>query len=135
VQAQRRGVGIDFIPIRGLDPVFDFYTPVLISSDQFLNSSPELAKAFLGAVSKGYKYTIEHPDEAAGILVKAEPSLDPDHVKLSLGYLKDQFQADASTWGFQQLEVWQRFTRWMLDQGIIKGPVKIQDLFTNEYLP
>ena len=33
---------------------------------------PQAAKAFLAATAKGYQYAIDHPDEAAAILIKSD---------------------------------------------------------------
>lgn len=43
-------------------------TPALISRDR------DLVSRFVGAVMKGLRYTVDHPDEAAAILNKAEPT-------------------------------------------------------------
>lgn len=135
VQAKRRGIEINYIPIRELNPVFDYYTPVLISSDQVLNSEPEMVRAFLAAVAKGYEYSIKEPGKAAEILVKAVPDLDLEHLRLSLDYLKDEFQSDASRWGNQEAVVWQRFADWMYQKRIIRTEVNASELYTNEFLP
>lgn len=135
VQAERRNIAIDYIPIRDINPVFDYYTPVLISSDMLLNSEPDLASSFLKAVTDGYEYCIANPDDAARILAKAVPDLDEEHLKLSLNYLKDEFRSDAPKWGQQKNEVWQRFADWMYQKRIIHLSVDVTDLFTNEFLP
>ena len=38
-------------------------------------SHKEEAKKFIQAVKKGYQYAIEHPEEAADILIKQAPAL------------------------------------------------------------
>lgn len=45
----------------------------IISSDAYLADQPEAAKAFVGAVARGYRYAAENPDEAAKILVGSNP--------------------------------------------------------------
>lgn len=45
--------------------------PVTVTRDR-----PDLAKRFRDAALKGLRYTIEHPDEAAQILKKAQPAAD-----------------------------------------------------------
>ncbi|MCB5258689.1 MAG: ABC transporter substrate-binding protein [Candidatus Cloacimonadaceae bacterium] len=135
VQSKLREIELNYIPVRELNPVFDFYTPVLIANDQLLNSEPELVKAFLEATSKGYEYCVQHPDSAADILWKAVPELDKNQVKASLEYLKTEFISDAPQWGIQDLSVWQNFADWMYQKHIIQKSLKAQELFTNEFLP
>ena len=135
VQAKLRGIELNYIPVRDLDPVFDFYTPVLIANDQLLNSDPELVRDFLEATSKGYEYCVQNPESAAEIFWKAVPELDKNLVKASLNYLKTEFISDTSQWGLQDFSVWQRFADWMYQKHIIQKSLKAQELFTNEFLP
>lgn len=45
----------------------------IVSSDAFLAKSPEEARAFTRAVARGYRYAAEHPQEAADVLIAANP--------------------------------------------------------------
>lgn len=135
VQAELKGIKVNFLPIRLIDPIFDFYTPVLITNERMIASQPELVKAFLAAASQGYQYCIDEPAKAADILVKAVPELDKDQVLASLQYLKKEFKSDAPKWGQQKLEVWQRFSEWMFQNRIIGIGVNPAECFTNEFLP
>jgi ABC-type nitrate/sulfonate/bicarbonate transport system substrate-binding protein len=134
VIAAQRGVEINYIPLKDLNPVFDYYTPVLISSEDYLKDNAQTTKKFLKAVKKGYEYCIAEPEKAADILIKHVPELNSEQVKASLSYLADQYQAEAAYWGMQQSEVWQSFTNWMSDEKLISKPISIDQAFTNEYL-
>jgi ABC-type nitrate/sulfonate/bicarbonate transport system substrate-binding protein len=134
VIAEQRDIKINYIPLRELNPVFDYYTPVLISSEAYLKQHPDIAKAFLTAVKKGYEYCISNPEQAADILIKHVPELNPDQVKLSMAYLAGQYQADAEYWGYQSNEVWYGFANWMSDAQLIQEPISVSDAYTNEYL-
>jgi ABC-type nitrate/sulfonate/bicarbonate transport system substrate-binding protein len=87
------------------------------------------------AVSKGYQYAIENPAEAADILCKAVPELDPELVKASQEYLADQYQADAEYWGQIDADRWNAFYKWVNDNGLVEGEVPLDTGFTNDYLP
>jgi ABC-type nitrate/sulfonate/bicarbonate transport system substrate-binding protein len=54
-------IKINYLPLRELDPVFDYYTPVLISSEQLIKDSPDLIQRFVRATAKGYLYCISQP--------------------------------------------------------------------------
>ena len=73
VKTELEGLETDYFAFADIDPVFDYYTPVVIAGNQFLEENPETAKAFLEALSKGYEYAIENPKEAADILCEAVP--------------------------------------------------------------
>ena len=55
------GLETDYFAFADLNPVFDYYTPVIIANNEFLEKDPETAKAFMRAVSRGYEYAIENP--------------------------------------------------------------------------
>lgn len=68
VKTELEGLETDYFAFADIDPVFDYYTPVIISGNEYLEENPETAKAFLEALSKGYEFAIENPEEAADIL-------------------------------------------------------------------
>ena len=137
VEAQRRGIALNYIPLKDLDPVFDYYTPVIVTNEKTAQADPELVKSFMAAVSKGYRYCIENSSSAADILIKAVPELaaNAEQVKLSMAYLKDQYHAEAPRWGEQRLEVWQRFVDWMFNKRMLMTGMKADQMFTNRFLP
>ena len=100
-----------------IEPVFDFYTPVIIANNDFIKSDEATVKAFVDATRKGYKDCIEDPDAAAEILLKAAPELESELVHASQNYLADQYQADAEDWGVIDPKRWDAFFEWVSDQG------------------
>ena len=64
----------------------DQHTTFVVSSDAFLSENPEAAAAFVQATRKGYEYTVEHPEEAAAILIAANSAFltDPDLIHASV---------------------------------------------------
>lgn len=69
----------------------DQQTTLLVSSEAYLKQSPDTAKAFLAATQKGYAYAVDHPDEAADLLIAANPDAltNKDLVHASLKALVD----------------------------------------------
>jgi NitT/TauT family transport system substrate-binding protein len=49
---------------------------VLVTQKKLIAQKPDLVRRFTGALLKGLAYAIEHPAEAAAILVQAQPSQD-----------------------------------------------------------
>jgi ABC-type nitrate/sulfonate/bicarbonate transport system substrate-binding protein len=135
VEAQRRGIKIDYIALKDLNPVFDYYTPVIITNEKLLSDNPDLARKFLAATARGYEYCIANPKQAADILMKHVPELNAEQVKLSMDYLAKEYQSDALKWGVQKPEVWQRFIDWMYLERLIPFSVETAKAYTNEYLP
>lgn len=134
VEAELRDYDLDTIYLRDIDPAFDYYTPVLITSESTLSDNPELAQKFLAAAGKGYVYADQNPDEAAEILCDAAPELDAAAVKAGQEWLAGQYQGDAPYWGYQELSVWQGFSDWLVDRGLLGENFDASSAFSNDYL-
>ncbi|MBQ7935806.1 MAG: ABC transporter substrate-binding protein [Clostridia bacterium] len=131
------GLETDYFAFADMDPVFDFYTPVIISSNQYLQENPETAKAFLAALSKGYEYAIEHPKAAADLLMEAAPELkdSADLVYASQEYLAEEYVAESDRWGEFDAERWSAFYTWLNNNQLLEGTLDPDAGFSNDYLP
>lgn len=134
VKTELEELATDYFAFADIDPVFDYYTPVIISGNKFLKENPDTAKAFLGALQKGYEFAIENPEEAAEILCKAAPELDAELVLASQKYLAEEYQADAPYWGYIDAGRWNDFYQWVNDNHLVEDEVPLDTGFTNEYL-
>lgn len=136
IQAEQQGVDLSTVMLSDyFDCIPDYYTPILITSQTMISERPEVVRAFMKAISRGYEFAIQNPEEAANLLLKAAPELDAKLVQESQAWLSPRYQGDAPRWGEQKLEVWQHYSRWMADNGIIEQPIDAQAAFTNDFLP
>lgn len=131
------GLEIDYFDFADFDPVLDFYTPIIVSNNTWLEENPDTAKAFLAALSRGYVYAAENPKEAAEILMEAAPELksNSELVYRSQEYLAGEYIADAARWGEIDPERWGGFFSWLNDNGLMEVPLDPAAGFTNMYLP
>ena len=131
------GLETDYFEFADIDPVFDYYTPVIIGNNAWLDENPESAKAFLAALSKGYNYAIENPREAADILMDAAPELrsNSELIYASQEYLAAEYVSDASRWGEFDAERWSAFFDWLNKNDLLEGTIDPSYGFTNDYLP
>ena len=134
INAERQGLDFDFLPLIELSDVFDYYTPVVIAGEALLQEDPDLVRRFLRALSKGYRYAIEHPGEAAVILLDHVPELDTELVEASQVWLSTKYAEGVDLWGVQSGAVWERFAEWALENGLIESPIEAEQAFTNEFL-
>lgn len=125
----------DYFAFSDINPVFDYYTPVIISGTRFLEDEPDTAKAFLSALSKGYEEAAKDPEEAAGILCRAVPELDPELALASQQYLSPRYLADSPTWGYMDPRRWNGFYSWLNENGLSDPALPENIGFTNDYLP
>jgi ABC-type nitrate/sulfonate/bicarbonate transport system substrate-binding protein len=136
INAQLKDIDLNVVMLNEWqDCVPDYYTPVIITSEQMISDQPEIVKAFTEATARGYEYAIAQPDEAADILLKASPESDPELIKASQKWLADQYQADAPGWGVQSQEVWQRYADWLFEQGLLSKQIEATEVFSNDFLP
>ena len=135
VKFELTGAETDYFAFKDINPLFDYYTPVVIANNEFLEEEPETAKKFLTALRDGYEYAIENPEEAADILCEAAPELDPELVLASQEYLKDQYKAEVSQWGYIDPERWNAFYQWLNENGLTEAEIPENAGFSNDYLP
>ncbi|MBQ6824910.1 MAG: ABC transporter substrate-binding protein [Clostridia bacterium] len=137
VACEVAGLETDYFDFAAIDPVFDYYTPVVIGNDRFLEEKPDQAKAFLAALGKGYTYAVEHPTEAADILMEAAPELksNAELVYASQKYLSAAYVDDAARWGEFDQARWAAFYTWLNENQLLEKTLEPTHGFTNEYLP
>lgn len=128
------GLDTDYFAFKDIDPVFDYYTPVIIGNSDWMKENEETAKAFLSAAKKGYEYAIEHPENAGNILCEASPELDSKMVQASQKYMKDQYKAEVKQWGYINPKRWNAFYDWISEKGLSKTKIPENTGFTNDYL-
>ena len=124
----------DYFAFKDINPVFDYYTPVIVANNDFLKEEPDTAKAFLSAVKKGYEDAIADPKEAADILCKAAPELDEKLVLASQEWLADQYKAEVEQWGYIDPARWDAFYKWLGENKLIEQEIPAGFGFSNDYL-
>ena len=138
INAKVQGFDFDYFDFKDIDPTFDYYTPILIGNNDFMQENPDVTKAFLAAVKKGYEYAAEHPEEAADILIASDNtgSLAGAEalVKESQAWISEQYIADAPRWGVFDEARWNGFYDWLNDNGLVRNELPHGTGFTNAYL-
>lgn len=135
VEAELRNEKINMVYLTDYSDKLDYYTPVLETNEKMIEENPETVKAFVNAAAKGYEFAIKNPDQAADILIKAAPDLDPKLVKKSQEWLSPKYQDDAKEWGIQKQEIWENYAQWMYDNKLLDKKLDAKKAFTNQFLP
>lgn len=134
VMAEMNGCELNYMECRELDERLDYYTPVIIASNAVLESDPDMVSAFLRATSKGYGDTIADPDGAAEILSSHAPDYNVEMLKKSQNYLADKFMEDTDVWGVMKDEVWDNYSSFLQEYGVIEEALPASECYTNEFL-
>lgn len=134
IATEVKDLSTDYFAFKDINPVFDYYTPVIVANNDFLKEEPDTAKAFLSAVKKGYEDAIADPKEAADILCKAAPELDEKLVLASQEWLADQYKAEVEQWGYIDPARWDAFYKWLGENKLIEQEIPAGFGFSNDYL-
>ena len=134
VKLEMENIDHNFLLFKDNDPVFDYYSPVVIGNNDYIEKNKDVTKAFIGAVKKGYEYAAQNPDEAADILLKAAPELDKELVKKSQEYLSTQYVADAASWGVIDPARWNAFYKWLNENKLVEKDLEENAGLSTEYL-
>lgn len=138
VAAEQTGLDFDYFYFKDIDPVFDYYTPVLIANNAFLEEHPDETKAFLSALKKGYEYAIANPAAAAQILVDGDTTGSlRDSLELvtaSQKWISPQYKAEVEQWGYIDPVRWDAFYAWLWENGLVEKELPAGTGYTNAYL-
>lgn len=137
INADIEEVDVDYWNFSDINPIFDYYTPVMIANNEFLENDKETACAFLEATKKGYEYAIENPKEAADMLIAGDDtgSLQgsEDLVYASQEWLSKQYKADTEQWGYIAPERWDGFYGWLFENQLTQTDLTGIG-YSNDYL-
>ncbi len=124
------------IPFRAhLDCIPDWYTPIIVTTEQIARTDPGLVRSFLKATAEGYRTAAADPQRAADALIAAVPESDRALVEASARFLAPFYLAPSTGWGYQRPVVWERFDHFLRAQKIIAGGPPVATAFTNAFLP
>lgn len=142
IAAEVRDYPITWIPLAAEDPALEFYTPILIAHERVLDpgtetpgSYPDLCRRFLRAVSRGYVACLDDPETCVDQFLVHAPETDRTLALRSVEYLSGEFVADAPRFGEMKAGVWDTFTAWMVENGILTAEPDMARAYTNDFLP
>lgn len=144
IEAERSGMPMRYFDFTDYG-VPDTYNVVIDANQEWLAANPERARAFVGALARGYAYAADHPEEAARILIEQNPGTFTDEQLVidSQQMLADSYMRDASgRVGPMTAEQWADYGNFLYDSGTLSdnagNPLTERPdwstYFTNEYL-
>ena len=133
-KARVDGIDYNYLDFAKSNPVLDYYSPTIITSDALMESDPQLVCDFLAATKKGYEYCVSNPSEAANLLCEAVPELDKALIEESMQFLATAYIGDGESWGYIDEGRWTAFYDWLYENGLIEKELGSFG-FTNEFLP
>lgn len=136
VMAEHQDVATNFFYLTDFADALDFYSPIIIANNDYLENNPEEAAAVVQSIKKGYQYAMENLEEATDMLIENAPELasQRDFVLDSQAWINEQYATTPEEWGYIDAGRWDMFYDWLYENELIEVDLTEQSLFTNEYL-
>lgn len=90
-------------------------------------------------MAQGYEYAIEHPEEAAQILIDGDDTgalagmEDPDRGQPEVDG-PTQYKAEVEQWGYIDPARWNAFYNWLSEKDLVDIAIPENTGFSNDYL-
>lgn len=133
IKAQCEGYDYNYFDFKSVDEALDYYTPVIISSEEYLSKNGDEAKRFIEATKKGYEFAANNPGDAAECLLKATDGLDEEMIKKSAEFMSGYFTDEDGAWGKIDKERWNKFYAWLYEKSLVTKDLTDKG-FTTEYV-
>ena len=111
---------------------------IVVAREDTLRTREGAAKVrrFMHAVAAGYAGVKADPSAGVDPLVAASKDLDKGLQLASVkATLPAFFPAGGKPFGWQDLNAWGRYAKWMFDNNLLKRPPAVGRAVTNDYLP
>jgi NitT/TauT family transport system substrate-binding protein len=108
----------------------------LVTNDQLIVQNPELVQRMVNALLATYRYTLDNPDEAFEISLRAVPEAGGDNQAASRAIFDASlplWQADEDELGRSDPLVWQQAAEFMLEMGLLDTAVDTKNIVTNRF--
>lgn len=123
INAELKGLDFDYFSFSDCEEIFDYYTPVIIGNNTFLEEEKEKAQAFIDATKKGYEYAAQNPEEAAEILISGDDTGSltgsEEFVKESQKWISEKYIDDAPSFGVIDAKRWNDFYEWLYENKLL----------------
>ncbi len=137
INADVEGVDVDYWSFSDISKELDYYTPVIVANNDFLETEPEAAKAFMEATKKGYEYAVRNPKEAADLLIAGDTTGSlkgaEELIYKSQEWISGRYTADADSWGIIDPERWDLFYQWLFEHELTTHDLSGKG-YSNDYL-
>ena len=132
VMLKNQGIPVNVIEV---SDYINLVSNGLAVGDRLMKKEPELVKKMVQATLKGLIFTIENPEAAFEIARSVIPELTDEQAPVQLEVLK----VSVSLWqskkpGYSDQQAWQKSVDFMLKTGMLKKKLKVNSLYTNQFI-
>jgi NitT/TauT family transport system substrate-binding protein len=124
------------VNVMGVSDYLALVSNGLITNETTLKNNPELVKSMIKAILHGIQETVANPDEAYQItthyvdsLAQADQTVQKDILAATIKL----YQTDP--WGYTDPQAWDNMQNVLLNMGLVKTPLDLSQVYSNDYLP
>ncbi len=110
------------------------YDDVIFTSEELIRRNPALIERWLRATLAGWRYAVEHPEEAVEITLKVDPTLKRDKQMAMLLASIPLIHTGQWPIGWMTREVWEEAAGILLDQKILRHRPELGKAYTTRFL-
>ena len=110
------------------------YADTIVATEQLLRDSPDLAERFLRATLKGWRYAIEHQDEAVDMTLHFDEALERGLQELMMETQTPLIHTGEVPIGWMEEAVWQQMHSMLLGTDALPQPLDLAEAYTVEFL-
>ena len=132
VQLNAQGYDLDVILV---SDYLSLVSNGIITNEITLAEDPELIERFISAALKGIQFAVENPDEAFQFCFKYVEGLEGADQDVQFEVMKaslELYQTDP--YGYSQPEAWENMQQVLLQTGLMKKEIDLEDAYTNEFI-
>ena len=137
IQIEGAGTPVRTFPVGDVSPLV---SNGLVVTEEMLDEQPDLVRAIVEATLRGVQYAIDNPEKTVEIAEDYVPTLtDSEQQENALAVLEATLPLWEANGGAALGEGdpadWQAMEAFLLQYGLLDGPVATDDVFSQDYLP
>ncbi|MBI4588536.1 MAG: ABC transporter substrate-binding protein, partial [Candidatus Rokubacteria bacterium] len=110
------------------------YDDVVFTSEDLIRRNPSLVTRWLRATLQGWRYAIEHPEEATEITLNVDPTRRREKELAMLLASIPLIHTGQHPVGWMTRETWEEASEILLDQKILRHRLELEKAYTTRFL-
>ena len=111
-----------------------FYADTIFTSDQLINTNPDLILRFLRATLNGWRYAVENSAEVPALVQKYNPKADGGIELARMTASIPSIRTGIDDIGWMNSEVWAGMEKTLHDQKVIIAPLDVTKVYTLQFV-
>jgi ABC-type nitrate/sulfonate/bicarbonate transport system substrate-binding protein len=111
-----------------------FYGDVLITTDDLIQTDPDLVRRFLRATLRGWTYIVENPTRSGEFVQQFNPNVDLALENAKMTTSIPLINTGEDFIGWMKPAVWETMEQTLRDQGVLSAPLTAADVYTMQFL-